>query len=94
EINGDLVALQDYLQNSVFYAAGFITYSKQELQGIRQKFIELEDKERRWGVIVRREAKRHNSNIPFKIHNRIEDFRLQREIALEIKETKNFFMGL
>jgi hypothetical protein len=86
EIEGDLVALQDYLQNSVFRAAGFITYSKQELQQIRDRFIELEEKERRWDAIVRREAKRQNSNVPFKIHNRIEDFRLRREIALEIQE--------
>lgn len=88
EIEGDLIALQDYLQNSVFRAAGFITYSKQELQQIRERFIELEEKERRWDCIVRREAKRQNPNVPFKIHNRIEDFRLRREIALEIKETK------
>jgi hypothetical protein len=46
----------------------------------------LEEKERRWDAIVRREAKRQNSNVPFKIHNRIEDFRLRREIALEIQE--------
>jgi GTPase Era involved in 16S rRNA processing len=88
EIEGDLIALQDYLQNSVFRAAGFITYSKQELQQIRERFVELEEKERRWDSIVRREAKRQNPNIPFKIHNRIEDFRLRREIALEIKEAK------
>ncbi len=94
EIEGDLIALQDYLQNSVFRAAGFITYSKQELQQIRDRFIELEEKERRWAEIIRREAKRRNPNVPFKIHNRIEDFRLRREIALEIKEAKDIASGV
>ena len=92
EINGDLMALQDYLQNSVFNAAGFITYSKQELQRIRERFIDLEESDRRWGEVVRREAKRHNPGVPFKIDNRIQDFRLRREIALELKETKDILM--
>ncbi|MEY3786892.1 MAG: hypothetical protein RLZ75_1099 [Pseudomonadota bacterium] len=90
EINCDLMALQNYLQNSVFHAAGFIIYSKQELQRIRERFIDLEDRQRRWDTEVRREAKRHNPNIPFKIDNRIQDFRLQREIALEIKEIRDY----
>lgn len=90
EINGDLMALQNYLQNSVFNAAGFITYSKQELQRIRERFIDLEESDRRWGEVVRREAKRHNPNVSFKIDNRIQDFRLHREIALEIKEIRSF----
>jgi hypothetical protein len=92
EIEGDLAALQDYLQNSVFCAAGFITYSKQELWQIRDRFTELEEKERRWDSIVRREAKRQNHNIPFKTHNRIEDFRLRREIALELKELTDYLI--
>ena len=92
EIKGDLMALQDYLQNSVFNAAGFITYSKQELQRIRERFIDLEEQDRRWGEVVRREAKRHNPEVPFKIDNRIQDFRLRREIALELKETKDILM--
>ena len=74
---------------SVFRAAGFITYSKQELQQIRDRFIELEEKERRWDSIIRREVKRETGKVPFKIHNRIEEFRFRREIALEIKETKD-----
>jgi hypothetical protein len=94
EINGDLMALQNYLQNSVFNAAGFITYSKQELQRIRERFIDLEESDRRWGEVVRREAKRHNPNIPFKIDNRIQDFRLRREIALEIKEARKLSNNL
>ena len=94
EIKGDLMALQDYLQNSVFNAAGFITYSKQELQRIRERFIDLEEQDRRWGEVVRREAKRHNPEVPFKIDNRIQNFRLRREIALELKETKETLIQL
>jgi hypothetical protein len=89
EIEGDLIALQDYLQNSVFRAAGFITYSKQELQQIRDRFIELEDPDRIWGTIVRREVKRETGKVPFKNKNHIEEFRFRREIALEIKEAKD-----
>ena len=94
EIKNDLIALQDYLQNSVFNAAGFITYSKQELQQIRERFIDLEEPSRRWGEMVRREAKRHNPNVPFKIDSHIHDFRLRREIAQEIKETRDIFMQI
>jgi hypothetical protein len=94
EIKNDLIALQDYLQNSVFNAAGFITYSKQELQQIRERFIDLEESSRRWSEMVRREAKRHNPNVPFKIDSHIQDFRLRREIALEIKETRDIFMQI
>ena len=89
EIEGDLIALQDYLQNSVFRAAGFITYSKQELQQIRDRFIELEIKEGTWRTTVRREVKRETGKVPFKIHNSIEEFRFRREVALEIKEAKD-----
>ena len=92
EIKGDLIALQNYLQNSVFNAAGFVTYSKQELKRIRERFIDLEESDRRWGEVVRREAKRHNPEVSFKIDNRIQDFRLQREIALELNEIKDTLM--
>ena len=46
EINGDLAALKDYLKNSVFYAAGFVTYCNQELERIRNRFKEMEDNDR------------------------------------------------
>ena len=94
EIKGDLQSLQDYLQHSVFSAAGFIIYCTQEIERVRYRFVALEENERRWEAIVRREAKRQNPNIPFKIANRLQDFRLRREIALDIKETREFFMGV
>ncbi len=93
EIKGDLMALQDYLQNSVFHAAGFITYSKQELHRIRERFTE-ENQQINWYRIVLREAKRRNPNIPSEINNCIQDFRLRREIALEIKETREIYMDI
>ena len=90
EITGDLEALQDYLKNSVFYAAGFITYCNQELERIRNRFKELEDKDRQWIGIIRTAVKyERNPNIPYSIAHTRRDFRMRREIALELKEVRD-----
>jgi hypothetical protein len=89
EINGDLAALEDYLKNSVFYAAGFITYCNQELERIRHRFKEMEDNDRQWIGIIRTAVKyEKNPNIPYSIAHSKRDFRLRREIALELKEIR------
>ncbi len=89
EINEDLAALQDYLKNSVFYAAGFITYCNQELERIRNRFKEMEDNDRQWIGIIRTAVKyEKNPKIPYSIAHSRRDFRLRREIALEINEVK------
>jgi len=89
EINEDLAALQDYLKNSVFYAAGFITYCNQELERIRNRFKEMEDNDRQWIGIIRTAVKyEKNPKIPYSIAHSRRDFRLRREISLEIKEVK------
>ncbi len=87
EIEKDLEALRDYLKNSVFHAAGFITYSNQELERIRDRFIVKEEPNRRWDTLVRRELKR--GNIQIKGFNaNLQDVRMLKEIALEINEAK------
>ena len=89
EINGDLDALQDYLKNSVFYAAGFITYCNQELERIRNRFKEMEDNDRQWIGIIRTAVKyEKNPKIPYSIAHSRRDFRIRREISLEVKEIK------
>jgi hypothetical protein len=89
EINGDLAALQDYLKNSVFYAAGFITYCNQELERIRNRFKEMEDNDRQWIGIIRTAVKyEKNPNIPYNIVHSRRDFRIRREIAVELKEIR------
>ena len=89
EINGDLAALQDYLKNSVFYAAGFITYCNQELERIRNRFKEMEDNDRQWIGIIRTAVKyEKNPNIPYNIDHSRRDFRMRREIAVELKEVR------
>lgn len=87
EIEQDLAALKDYLKNSVFHAAGFITYSNQELERIRKCFVESEDPNRRWDTLVRRELKRGNIEIEG-FNANIQDVRMLKEIALEINEAK------
>lgn len=90
EINGDLAALEDYLKNSVFYAAGFVTYCNQELERIRNRFKEMEDNDRQWIGIIRTAVKyEKNPNIPYSIAHSKRDFRLRREIALELKEIRD-----
>ncbi|PPK77339.1 dynamin family protein [Methylobacter tundripaludum] len=89
EINGDLTALLDYLKNSVFYAAGFITYCNQELERIRNRFKEMEDNDRQWIGIIRTAVKyEKNPNIPYNIAHTRRDFRMRREIAVELKEVR------
>ena len=92
EINGDLAALQDYLKNSVFYAAGFITYCNQELERIRNHFKEMEDNDRQWIAIIRTAVKyERNPKIPYNIAHSKRDFRIRREIALELKEVRESY---
>jgi len=87
EIEKDLEALRDYLKSSVFHAAGFITYSNQELERIRDRFIAKEEPNRRWDTLVRRELKRGNIQIKG-FNSNLQDVRMLKEIALEINETK------
>ncbi|MBT9097698.1 dynamin family protein [Methylovulum psychrotolerans] len=95
EINGDLAALEDYLKNSVFYAAGFITYCNQELERIRNRFKEIEDNERQWIGIIRTAVKyERNPRIPYNISHSKRDFRLRREIALELREVRDSYTHL
>ena len=95
EINGDLAALEDYLKNSVFYAAGFITYCNQELERIRNRFKEMEDNDRQWIGIIRTAVKyEKNPNIPYSIAHSKRDFRLRREIALELKEIREICLNV
>ncbi len=95
EINGDLAALEDYLKNSVFYAAGFITYCNQELERIRNRFKEMEDNDRQWIGIIRTAVKyEKNPNIPYSIAHSKRDFRLRREIALELKEIRDICLNV
>lgn len=95
EINGDLAALEDYLKNSVFYAAGFITYCNQELESIRNRFKEMEDNDRQWIGIIRTAVKyEKNPAIPYSIAHSKRDFRLRREIALELKEIREIYLNV
>ncbi|MFI3178158.1 MAG: hypothetical protein QX188_01175, partial [Methylococcaceae bacterium] len=92
EINGDLAALKDYLKNSVFYAAGFVTYCNQELERIRNRFKEMEDNDRQWIGLIRTAVKyERNSKIPYNIAHSRRDFRMRREIALELKEVRESY---
>ncbi|MDD5755169.1 MAG: hypothetical protein PHN45_10515, partial [Methylococcales bacterium] len=95
EINGDLAALQDYLKNSVFYAAGFITYCNQELERIRNHFKEIEDNERQWIGIIRTAVKyERNPLIPYNIAHTRRDFQIRRELALELKEVRDSYSNV
>jgi len=95
EINGDLAALQDYLKNSVFYAAGFITYCNQELERIRNRFKEMEDNERQWIGIIRTAVKyERNPLIPYNIAHTRRDFQIRRELALELKEVRDSYSNV
>ncbi len=94
EIKVDLEALEDYLKRSVFYAAGFIAYSRQELERLKERFVRMEDPERQWDYLVGRAAKREDPNIPFKMTERLQDFRFRRELAQDIREIQTVLLDL
>ncbi len=52
EVESDLDALEEYLTNAVFSAAGFLAYRKQELFSLCQRF---RDKEYSWRELLRSE---------------------------------------
>lgn len=52
QVRKDLEVFQDYLKNSVYYAAGLEAFSTQELDRVRRKFIDYEEKEHGWQRIV------------------------------------------
>ena len=88
-----MAALKDYLKNSVFYAAGFVTYCNQELERIRNRFKEMEDNDRQWIGLIRTAVKyERNPNIPYNIAHSRRDFRLRREIAMELKEVRESYI--
>ena len=53
EIQGDLQALDDYLENSVFGASGFEPYWHQELSRVWKMFEHLEESRQLWSAYVR-----------------------------------------
>ena len=92
EINSDLSALKEYLKNSVFYAAGFVTYCNQELERIRNRFKEMEDNDCQWIGLIRTAVKyEKNSKIPYSIAHSRRDFRMRKEIAIELKEIRESY---
>jgi len=94
EIEEDLKTLEDYLLHSVFYVAGFITYCKQELERIRKKFTDFENNDRVWMEVVRTQVRCENPSVPFKLETKIQDFRMRREVALELREVKDMLSRL
>lgn len=60
EVEADLSALEEYLINAVFSAAGFLAYRKQELFNLCQLF---RDKEHSWRELLRSEFYSGNSRL-------------------------------
>lgn len=87
EICGDLKALNDYLKNSVFFAAGFLSYCHQELDRVKRHFLE---NEREWYKAVASSFRRKHSPlmaaIPF---NSEQDFEFKRGIIVELEDVQN-----
>ena len=76
----------------MFYAAGFVTYCNQELERIRNRFKEMEDNDRQWIGLIRTAVKyEKNSKIPYSIAHSRRDFRMRKEIAIELKEIRESY---
>ena len=64
EVEADLLALEYYLLHSLFDAAGFNAFCLQELENLRDKFLECDRKDQ-WGYVARKEWSDGNTVNPY-----------------------------
>jgi hypothetical protein len=83
EIREDLEALNNYLKNSIFYAAGFISYCRQELDRVKARFLNNENK---WMQQVRAHYRRKHPPLMEEKMLNIENYEFRRGIIVELAE--------
>ncbi len=85
EIREDLAALNDYLKNSIFYAAGFISYCRQELDRIKGRFL---NNETTWMKRVRSSCRRKHPPLMTEKALDIKDYEFRRGIITDLAEVR------
>jgi hypothetical protein len=73
------------LKNSIFYAAGFYSYCRQELDRIRLKFIKNESE---WKKIVHSAFRRKHPQLTDIQGLKFEDIEFRRSIVAELSQVR------
>lgn len=89
EVQTDVAALRDLLKLAVFDAAGFAAYCAQEADRLRLRFLDAENRERRWHHVVQTEVRRKNPRVPFRLDDREDELRRKRELGLILSEVRD-----
>ncbi|RLC05147.1 MAG: hypothetical protein DRI57_27760 [Deltaproteobacteria bacterium] len=85
EIREDLNSLNDYLKNSIFHAAGFISYCRQELDQVKSRFL---NNENRLMQQVRAAYRRKHPPLMEEKTLNIENYEFRRGIIIELAEVQ------
>lgn len=85
EIKDDADALNNYLKNSVFHAAGFTSYFQQELDRVKDSFLYQENQLGTWQVRVQ-SALETNPAVKKEFGNIESDYEFRRSIINDITE--------
>lgn len=91
EIREDIAALNDYLKNSIFYAAGFIAYCRQELDVIKGRFL---NNETRWQQLVRAAYRRKHPLLMAEKALNINDYEFRRGVITDLAEVQKMLVDL
>ncbi len=87
EIYEDLEVLNDYLKNSVFFAAGLLSYCSQELDRVKAGFLDDEEK---WRKAVSCGIRRKHPPLMKVISfNTEEDFEFRRGIVVDLAKVQD-----
>ena len=94
EVQEDLLALDNYLKNSVFGASGFEPYWHQELSRVWKMFEHLEESHRRWSAYVRDAYRRGVPAVVAAAPQLGNDAEFDRQVAQSLSQLKQTFMAL
>lgn len=96
EVEADLITLEHYLLVSVFEAAGFKAYCKQELDNLRDNFLSLEEKGI-WDHIAHSEFKKGNLKLTENLPSHIRPQEIETEVSDRLRELQtaldNYYNG-
>ncbi|MGV8120117.1 MAG: dynamin family protein [Candidatus Xenobiia bacterium LiM19] len=91
ELKADIDSLKDYLQNSVYYGAGFIDFCQQELDKIKDRFLGYETT---WKIKTRLAMNAKNSLLLKDLPDTEMDIQFKANIVNEIVRVKGFYQQL
>lgn len=83
EVEADLQVLEHYLLNGVFEAAGLMQFARQELENLRDSFV---DKKDTWGGVTRNEWEKGNPLLLKEMPPELQQQRFDTEVSDKLKQ--------